>query len=89
MAEPSDLRFQILRRVQVHDAAAHLKYIKDQTIAEALNAPIGDVQRHLLILEDEGKVEIVSSSGPTYDVQLTPKGMKALEASAHRDHSSH
>jgi hypothetical protein len=79
MAEPSDFRFQILRRVQVHDAAGHSADITDQTIAEALNAPIGDVQRHLLILEDEGKVEIISSFGPTYDVQLTPKGMKALE----------
>jgi DNA-binding MarR family transcriptional regulator len=81
MAEPSDFRFQILRRVQVHDAAGHSAYITDQTIAEALNATIGDVQRHLLILEDEGKVEIISSFGPSYDVQLTPKGMKALETS--------
>lgn len=78
MVEPSDFRFQILRRVRAHEAADRTAYIKDQTIAEALNAPIGDVQRHLLILEDEGKVEIVSSFGPTYDVQLTPKGMKAL-----------
>jgi len=79
--EPSELRNRILRQIETHEETGTSAYADDTAIAAALGGQLADVQRQLLILEDEYKVELAKASGPSYGARLTPRGMRALESS--------
>jgi hypothetical protein len=78
--EPSALRHEILRRADAHEATGSSAYLDDKAIATELAIPLRDVQRQLLILEDEEQVQLAKTFGPCYSLRLTPKGMRALES---------
>ena len=77
--EPSALRHEILRQISVHEDAGSSAYLDDKEIANALGLPVVDIQRQLLILEDDDRVELAKAFGPSFGARLTPKRMRALE----------
>ena len=78
--EPAILRYEILRLHGEHEASGTSALLADKTMAAELGVGLRDVQQQLLILESNGLVKVAKMMGPTYDAQLTPKGMQALEA---------
>jgi len=80
--EPSVLRFHILQLIEQHEASGTSQLLGDKVMAERLNIAIVGLQRQLNILQGRGLVKLTKKFGPTYDAELTPQGMEALEAAA-------
>jgi hypothetical protein len=77
--EPSALRHEILQKIKVHEETGSSSYLDDKEIAVALGLPVPDIQRQLLVLEDDDRVELAKAFGPSFGARLRPKGMRALE----------
>jgi hypothetical protein len=77
--DPNTLRGKILCRVAEHEETGSSAYLDDADIAAALDAPLADVQRQMLILESTERLELAKTFGPTYSARLTPKGLIAVE----------
>lgn len=74
--------YDILYLIDQHEATGRSQLLEDKVIAARLSVPLLDVQRELENLEDLELVKIAKTFGPTYDVELTPKGRRALRAAA-------
>ena len=75
---PTDFKWNLLQLVEKHDATG--AYLEDTIIADDLGMPLDDVQRQMVILENQQLLELVKAFGPSYGARLTASGMEALEA---------
>ena len=58
-------------------------FVEDKRIAENLKIDIQEVQDHLDILEDGGKIQLAKAFGPTFGALLTAEGRMSLRYPDH------
>jgi uncharacterized protein (TIGR02391 family) len=73
------LRDQMLLLVAAHEDAGSATYLSDQAIADQLNIDLREVQKQLLILEDNGLLNLSKAMGPSYGARLEAAGLAKVE----------
>ena len=76
--DPTDFKWNLLQLVEKHDATG--TYLDDTIIAADLGMPLDDVQRQMVILENQQLLELAKAFGPSYGARLTASGSEALQA---------
>ena len=74
------MNYEILSLIDQHESTGTSQLLEDKIIADRLKVALLRVQRGIENLEDLGLVKVAKSFGPSYDVQLTPKARRALQA---------